>query len=246
MSEDPGTGDASAPPAGSDPHVLVDEIERPSLDDDTVHHLTRVRRLVPGDALTVTDGSGRWRRATLTSVGGVEITGDVVEVARPVPAITIAFALTKADKPERTIQKLTELGIDRIVPFRAARSVVRWDEAKAAANHRRWLQIVRSAVEQSHSCWMPTLAPVTTLSEIATQGAHRVDRHGDPPSLARTVLAVGPEGGWDETERNLLPSAIGLGPNVLRAETAALTAGGVMTALRSGLVVEVPSNGHGK
>lgn len=245
MSHD-AVGDASAPPAGSDPHVIVDDLEQPAVDEAAAHHLARVRRLVVGDPLTVTDGAGRWRRCTLADGGALAVAGDVVHVARPVPEITIAFALTKADKPERTIQKLTELGVDRIVPFRAARSVVRWDEAKAAANHRRWTQIVRAAVEQSHSCWMPTLEPVATLSEIATQGAHRVDRHGQPPSLARSVLAVGPEGGWDEAEKDLVPSAVGLGPNVLRAETAALTAGGVMTALRSGLVAEVAPNGHGK
>lgn len=235
----------TAPPAGRRPHVLVDDLDRLVLGDDTWHHLTRVRRAEHGSTCTATDGAGRWRQCTVGESGRLVAAGEIVEVPRPAPSLTIAFALTKGDKPELIVQKLTELGIDRIVPFRAARSVVRWDEAKSAANHRRWVKIARAAVEQSHACWVPTVEPVTTLGEIATQGAQRVDRGGVPPSLARTVLAVGPEGGWDPEERALLPSAVALGPHVLRAETAALTAGGIMSALRSGLVAESTPNGHG-
>ncbi len=224
--------------------MVVDDLEDLELDDDTWHHLTRVRRTPPGSACTATDGAGRWRWCTVGDDHRLVAAGEVIEVPRPTPPLTIAFALTKGDKPEVTVQKLTELGIDRIVPFRAARSIVRWDEAKAAAHHRRWVEISRQAVAQSHACWLPTVEPVTTLRNLATQGAQRVDRHGAAPSLARTVLAVGPEGGWDDDERDLLPGAVGLGPHVLRAETAALTAGGIMTALRSGLVSERPESGH--
>lgn len=232
------------PPAGSAPHVVLDDIEALDVDPHTWHHLTRVRRTPPGSSCTATDGVGRWRWCTVGDDHGLVAAGEVIEAPRPTPNITIAFALTKGDKPEVTVQKLTELGIDRIVPFRAARSVVRWDEAKAASQHRRWVEIARQAVAQSHGCWMPTVEAVTTLRDLATEGAQRVDRFGEAPSLARSVLAVGPEGGWDDAERDLIPGATGLGAQVLRAETAALTAGGIMTALRSGLVVERPQSGH--
>jgi 16S rRNA (uracil1498-N3)-methyltransferase len=226
------------PPAGSAPHVLVAAVDQPQLDDDSRHHLLKVRRLRPGDDLTVTDGHGRWRTCQLAGGGAIEPHGAIVTVPRPDPPITIAFALTKGDKPELVIQKLTELGVDRIVPFAAARSVVRWDPGKADAQHRRWLAIARTALEQSHRCWMPTVSGLATFADVVGLGATAVDRGGGPPSLTRSVLAVGPEGGWTTEERNALRDRVGLGPHVLRAETAALTAGGVMCSLRSGFVAE--------
>lgn len=226
------------PPADADAHVVVDDIAAPALDDDTTHHLLRVRRLGDGSVCTVTDGAGRWRRCRLTASGGLEPDDETVTVPAPAPAITIAFALTKGDKPEVVIQKLSELGVDRIVPFRAERSVVRWDAGKAAAQHRRWVTIARGAVEQSRGVWLPAIDPVGDVDEVVALGASRLDRDGSGPSLARSVLAVGPEGGWSDRERDRLPSAVAVGTNVLRAETAALTAGGILCALRSELVRE--------
>ena len=103
--------------------VFVDDLDAPSLAGDDEHHLRRVLRVRDGEEITLADGSGRWRAATF---------GDPVRAAsaihvepEPVPMITIAFALVKGDRPEFVVQKLTELGVDRIVPFVAARSVVR-------------------------------------------------------------------------------------------------------------------------
>lgn len=234
---------SSQPPDGTAPHVLVTDLDGLALDDDTWHHLLRVRRVRTGAPVTVTDGAGRWRRCRLASTTSLEPDGDVVALGRPDPEITVAFALTKGEKPELVIQKLTELGVDRIVPFRAARSVVRWDEDKAEAAHRRWTAVARAAVEQAKRCWLPQLDPITDVSGLAGRGAARVDRGGEVPSLARRVVAVGPEGGWDDRERELLPTAIDLGPHVLRAETAALTAGVVLCSLRSGLVVRAGTKG---
>ncbi len=227
------------PPADVAAHVLVADVGNPTLDDAAVHHLVRVRRLTRGTPCTVTDGNGAWRRCRLTSTATLEVVGDPVSVAKPSPPITIAFALTKANKPETVVQKLTELGVDRIVPFRAEHSVVRWDDDKAESQHRRWGLVARGAVEQSRGVWLPTIDPVGDVDTVAALGAARLDRGGSPPSLARSVVAVGPEGGWSDRERDRLPSAVEVMGNVLRAETAALTAGGMLCALRSGLVREV-------
>lgn len=229
---------SEVPPADAASHVLVADIEHPELDADAAHHLRRVLRVRPGAMCTATDGRGRWRWCRVGDGTRLQPIEDTHEVPRPEPPIVIAFALTKGSKPELTVQKLTELGVDRIVPFRAARSVVRWDAAKAAANHERWQAIARSAVEQSRGCWLPEIDPVTSPEAVAALGAARAERDGAPPSLARPAIAVGPEGGWDDVERSLLPVSVGLGANVLRAETAAVTAGGLLTALRSGLVAE--------
>ena len=228
---------APEPPDGTAPHVVVERIDAPELDADTRHHLHRVRRLGDGAPVTATDGQGRWRWCRLTA-DGVEPTGEVVSLERPDPPITVAFALTKGDKPELVVQKLTELGVDVIVPFRAARSIVRWDADRAAAQHGRWVAIARGAMAQSRRCWTPDIRPVGDVGTLVGLGAARVDRGGRPPSLARSVVAIGPEGGWSEDERIALEPAVDLGPHVLRAETAALTAGALLCSLRSGLVRE--------
>jgi 16S rRNA (uracil1498-N3)-methyltransferase len=233
---------AGRPPSDAAAHVVVDDVDAPMLDDAAGHHLRRVRRLAAGTACTVTDGRGAWRRCRLTASAVFETDGPVVRTGRPTPPITIAFALTKAGKPETVVQKLTELGVDSIVAFRAAHSVVRWDEAKAAAQHARWEAIARGAVEQSRGVWLPTIGPVGDVDAVAALGAARLDRGGEAPSLTRCVLAVGPEGGWSDEERIRLPSVVGCADNVLRAETAALTAGGILCALRSDLVREPPDS----
>lgn len=223
-------------PDGSVPHAVVDDVGAPQLDDDTWHHLTRVRRLRPGSAITVTDGAGSWRPATLGDDGAVDPTGDVVTVDRSEPPLTVAFALTKGAKPDLVVQKLTEVGVDRIVAFAAERSVVRWDDAKVTAQHRRWQAIARGAVEQSRRAWLPLIDPLTGFDDVLGLGATLVDRGGEPLTGDDTVVAIGPEGGWSDAERAAATRRVSLGPAVLRAETAAIAAGVLVDALRRGRV----------
>lgn len=215
--------------------VFVDDLDAPVLRDDDRHHLERVLRVRPGDPLTVADGRGRWRTATfgpaLTAIG--EITEEPV----PVPPITIGFALVKGDKPELVVQKLTELGIDRIVPFRAERSVVRWDDARAAKAVVRLRAVARAAAMQSHRPRLPVVTDVTDFRVLAAEpGAALADRDGEPPTLDRPVVLVGPEGGWAPEERALPVPHVVLPGHVLRAETAAVTAGSVLAARRAGIL----------
>jgi 16S rRNA (uracil1498-N3)-methyltransferase len=217
------------------PMVFVADLEAPTLADGDRHHLERALRLRAGDPLTLADGHGGWRPARLGSEP--EPTGPVVVEPPSHPPLTIGFALVKLHKPELAVQKLTELGIDRIVPFRAERSVVRWDDDQAAKAVARLRSVARAAAQQSHRARMPLVEGVVTLGDIAADPeAVMADRGGDPPSLQRTTVLVGPEGGWSPEERSLLVPRMALGPHVLRAETAAVTAGALMAALRSGLV----------
>lgn len=217
------------------PLVFVDDLDAPVLSHDDRHHLTRVLRIRAGAPVVVADGSGRWRTAILGDE--LEPTGAVVATAAPVPSLTVAFALVKGDKPELIVQKLTELGIDRIVPFRGERSVVRWDDAKTAKATNRLRAVARAAAMQSHRPTLPTIDAVTDLATAAAiPGAALADRSGRPPSLEHPVLLVGPEGGWAAEERALGLPVVGLGAHVLRAETAAVTAGALLAALRAGLV----------
>ena len=83
------------------------------------------------DASAGGSGAGRWRPCRLTSGPLLEIAGATVGEPRPEPPITVAFALVKGERPELVVQKLTELGVDRIMPFVAGRSVVRWEPGRA-------------------------------------------------------------------------------------------------------------------
>jgi 16S rRNA (uracil1498-N3)-methyltransferase len=142
------------------------------------------------------------------------------------------------------VQKLTEVGVDRIVPFVAERSVVKWGDDKSERNQARLVTVAREAAMQSRRTWLPTVEPVATFDVLARRaGAALTERGGRPPTLTHPVLLVGPEGGWSERERTEGPPMIGLGPNVLRAETAAIVAGAALSGLRSALFESV--DGHG-
>jgi 16S rRNA (uracil1498-N3)-methyltransferase len=222
--------------------VFVADLDTLELADDDHHHLARVLRLRPGDELTASDGDGRWRLcrfgSPLEPLGAIEVD----EPSRP--ELTVAFALVKGQRPEWVVQKLTEIGVDRIVPFLAERSVVQWDEGKAGRNHSRLLTVAREAAMQSRRSRLPVLERVTTFLDVADRpGAALTERGGQPPTLALPVLLVGPEGGWSEGERQAGLPLIALGATVLRAETAALVAGAALSGLRSALFGGI--NGQG-
>jgi 16S rRNA (uracil1498-N3)-methyltransferase len=220
----------------------VRDLDAIELSDEDHHHLARVLRLRPGDELTASDGRGRWRRCRFGAP--LEPTGPVEIDDAPNPEITIAFALVKGERPELVVQKLTEVGVDRITPFVAERSVVHWDEPKATRNHVRLVTVAREAAMQSRRTWLPMVDPIATFSDVAGRaGAALTDRGGRPPTLAHPVLLVGPEGGWSERERSADLPSIGLGPTVLRAETAAIVAGAALAGLRSALFEPVHRHG---
>lgn len=224
------------------PHVFVADLDRPVLDDHDRHHLAKALRLRAGDRLTVSDGAGRWRPARFGPE--IEPDGEVQVAPAPTPAITIGLAPVKGQRPEWAVQKLTELGVDAIWLLVADRSVVRWEGERGAGHAERLARIVREAAMQSRRCHLPmvrvgvTIAEATTGSDVAL-----ADPGGGPPTLARPVVLVGPEGGWSDAERAAAPAVVGLVPTVLRAETAAVAAGTLLAALRHGTVTEPNTDG---
>ena len=213
------------------PFAFVDDLDEPVLDAGERHHLERVRRLRAGDRLTVGDGRGSFRVVRFGA--DLSVDGPVEQICRAVPSITVAFALTKNDKPELVVQKLTELDVDRIIPFVAARTVVRWDDAKAARNVERWRTIAREAAAQAHRPFLPDVSDIRTFDQIiATDDATIADPDGEPPTLERTTVLVGPEGGWAPDELAAAAHRTRLPGNILRAETAAVVAGALLVALR--------------
>jgi 16S rRNA (uracil1498-N3)-methyltransferase len=224
-------------------HVLVADIDAPALDSEDIHHLSSVLRLRPGEAVGVTDGAGAWRLCRFRTGGSPEAggsvhpDGEVVRLDRPDPQLTVAFAPVKGDRPEWAVQKLTEVGVDRIVLMQTDRSVVRWDSKRAQTHLERLRKVARQALMQSRGCWLPDVSGVHPFSALACcSGAALAALAGCPPSLEFSTVLIGPEGGWSLAEEALGLPTMALGSGVMRSETAAVAAGVLLAALRSGLV----------
>ncbi|MBW3580190.1 MAG: 16S rRNA (uracil(1498)-N(3))-methyltransferase [Actinobacteria bacterium] len=240
-----GAGSASDLP-DADAHVFVADLEAPRFDDGDRHHLMQVLRLRPGQMVDAADGGGRIRRCRLGRHGDLEPCDPVVEVPTPEPALTVAVALTKGARPEVAVQKLTELGVDRIVPFVAARSVVRWEGERAVHHHRRLLRVAREAAMQSRRAHLPRVEEIGDfLTASSLPGAALCERGGRPPSLSDRAVLVGPEGGWAAAELAAGLPTVGLGPQVLRAETAAIAVATLLVGLRAGTVAPADDAGGG-
>ncbi len=205
-------------------HVIVGSLDALALDPSDAHHLSRVLRLREG----ALEPGGR-------DHGALEPDGDVAMVPRPSPELTVGFAVMKGDRPEWVVQKLTELGVDRIVPLRTERSVVRWDGERGAAAVERLRRVAREAAMQSRRCWLPSVAGIDV--PVSFPEAALAEPGGVPLSLAHATVLVGPEGGWAPPELAGAAATVSLGELVLRSETAAVAAAALLGALRSRSVV---------
>jgi 16S rRNA (uracil1498-N3)-methyltransferase len=237
--------------------VFVEDLEALLLSQEDMHHLAGVLRLRDGEVVIAGDGQGNWRHCAVaattgptTGRGGATIElrpiGPLSHTVRGAPEITICFSLTKGDRPEWTVQKLTELGVDTLVPMISERTVARPAPAAAQQRLERLRRVAREAAMQSRRRWLPQVEMITELATII--GTKRdtppcvAAAGGAPPCLGHPFVIVGPEGGFSERDLESLgpsPPTIGLGDLTLRSETAAVTAGALLVALRSGLVGEM-------
>jgi len=240
---------ASAWAAGQDAaaHTFVD-----SLDDHLEiggadgHHLQRVRRLRVGEHITVADGHGTWRRYDIESAGSGRLVlharSDPCVEPEIVPRVVVAMALTKAGALDTVVARCTELGVARFQPIQTRRCVVRWTAAQADQALERLRVTAREASTQSRRARLPGLSPVADLASLADQpGVVVADRRGlsvstlSPPARGEVpddewIIVVGPEGGLDPTELELLRRAprVSLGQHILRAETAPIAAAALL------------------
>ena len=246
-----GSRSGAAPPTpaavGAVAQVFVVDLDELPLTPDDEHHLVHVLRLRSGEAVVASDGAGRWRACRFTasvtrSVPGspiLEPDGPVVTSVRAEPEVTVAFVPVKGGRPEWVVQKLTETGVDRIVVLESLRAVVRWEGDRRARALDRLRRVAREAAAQSRRAWLPEVVGLAGLDDLRVRLAPvplaLAQLDGDPPSMRAPAVAIGPEGGWDASEASGLP-LMGLGPQVLRSETAAMAAGLLLCALREGLV----------
>lgn len=223
---------------------FVERIDRgmAELRGDDARHLTRVLRVEAGQQFEISDNSAAWLAEIAEARDERVVFRTIDALAEPEPPvrITLVAALFKFDRFEWMVEKATELGVARIQPVEAARTEKGLLEA-AAKRIERWRKIAREASQQSRRLRMPEIGaalPLPRAFETAAGRRYFLDEAGAPPLLAaldrsravptEVTLAIGPEGGWTETERQLASQSgwvpAGLGAGILRAETAAVAA----------------------
>lgn len=219
-----------------------------AIDGDEAHHAVVVRRLRVGERIVVTDGRGRSADATVAAVGKRELTvtlDEVREVAAPTPSITVIQAIPKGDRGELAVEMMTEIGVDRIVPWASARSLGGWKGERAIKQHARWTSTAREAAKQSRRVWFPGIGDLARTDQILglIQAAdlavvlHEEASHSFaslPEPRGQVVLVVGPEGGLTDDEVDSCVGAgavaVKLGTEVLRTSTAGVAAAAALLA----------------
>ncbi len=210
-------------------------------------HAAVVRRVRVGEQITLGDGSGVWLSGAASLVEPTRVDVQITsrtDVERPNPQLVLVQALAKGDRDELAAQASCELGVDEIVPWQAARSVSRWEGAKAAKGRERWATIVREAAKQAHRAWIPTVSEVQSTTQLAQRAGAQRMLLLEPSATNRLteleldgrdiVLVVGPEGGISGEELERLEAAgaerVVLGDAVLRTSTAGPAAIAVLSA----------------
>jgi 16S rRNA (uracil1498-N3)-methyltransferase len=229
---------------------FVDQIRhgRAVLAGDDARHLRQVLRAETGQRYEICDNRDVYL-AEIEAVRKDEVSFQALEklpVEPPPLELSLLIALTKFDRFEWAIEKATELGVAAIVPLETERSEKGLERA-ALKRLERWRKIARESSQQSRRARMPEVSDPAGLERaLAIPGANRyfLDEAGGTPLLSavpqhrassdKVMLAVGPEGGWTDPERQLARrlgwTPVSLGPLILRAETAAIAATAVVVS----------------
>ena len=212
---------------------------------DEARHLTRVLRVEPGQRFEISDNVGVYL-AEVEEARGERVLFRVQEPIDSTPppmCVTLCAALIKFDRFEWIIEKATELGVERIVPVDTTRTERGLFEASRKRSER-WARIARESSQQSRRAYLPEILPAVRFeASLEIQSGVRIFlEEGTAPALLRILpdgldsaaVLLGPEGGWTDRERELAASAgwlaASLGPQVLRAETAAVASLAVLMA----------------
>jgi 16S rRNA (uracil1498-N3)-methyltransferase len=221
------------------------------LDGEEGRHAAAVRRLRAGERLDVADGAGRVARCVVdrTERGRLLLTVEAVRDVPPrLPRLVLVQALAKGGRDELAVETATEFGVDAVVPWQAARSVVQWSGDRGGRGRHRWEATALAAAKQSRRATVPVIEPLATTADLASwaaAGACLLVLHEDadqpltraalPAGAPAVLLVVGPEGGIGDDELGRLTTAgahpVRLGPEVLRASSAGPAAVAVLSVL---------------
>lgn len=208
------------------------------LDGPEGHHAAAVQRLRAGEELLLGDGRGGTARAVVIAALKQSLRVEIVKRAFEPPnrpRLVVAQGIAKGERGELAVQAMTEVGVDEILPWAAARSVAVWKGERGQKSREKWVATAREAAKQARRAWVPVIGgnpdvatreikPTFVLHEEATERLSTVDL----PDSGEIVLVVGPEGGIDDRELKLFLEtgavAVRLGDNVLRTSTAGVAA----------------------
>jgi 16S rRNA (uracil1498-N3)-methyltransferase len=210
---------------------------------DEAHHAVAVRRSRVGESVVLTDGRGGQATGLITATGRrlmqVRI-GEVLQTIEPTPALWIAQAIPKGERGERAVEVLTEIGVARIFPWAAERSVGQWRGERADKALAKWRSTARESGKQARRTWAVEVAPLLQTADLLAlvaevdlaivlhEGAAGPLAHVPVPSQGTILIIVGPEGGITEPEVESLTTAgaapVRLGTEILRTSTAGVVA----------------------
>jgi 16S rRNA (uracil1498-N3)-methyltransferase len=210
-----------------------------TLTGPTAHHLSAVLRIKAGDQIELRDGSGGAWLALVTRLDGAGVEARLLarqrlESESPL-ILTVALAGARVDRMELVIRQATELGAQRLIMFRAARSQYGLVDGRAENRKRRWLKIAREALCQCGRVRVPEIVIVPDLGALLENlpAWHEERQQGlmslwqRSPQCRDLILVIGPEGGFTELEvasfRQAQFNTVRMGPRILRFETAAVT-----------------------
>lgn len=212
-------------------------------------HAATVKRIEPGEPVLLADGSGVVAECETVAAAADRLEVRIVAVREEHPGrprVTLVQALAKGDRDDQAIEAATELGVDRIVPWQAERSIVQWRGERGAKARRKWEQVVRAAAKQSRRATVPVVAELLDRKRLASladanvvllvlhEDADEALAGLDLSAADEVVLVVGPEGGISPAEldalRDVGARVVRLGPHVLRASSAGPAAISVVMA----------------
>ncbi|MCJ7841827.1 16S rRNA (uracil(1498)-N(3))-methyltransferase [Lederbergia sp. NSJ-179] len=219
------------------------------LSGDDYHHIVHVMRMKEGAAFWVVFSDSKTALVSLETIYDSKIEAKIInweEQDKELPVhVTIASGLAKGDKLDWIIQKGTELGAAEFAPFIAERSIVKWEAKKAEKKLLRWKKIAKEAAEQSHRQTLPLIQSPMKLANLIQYSQafdwkvlafEEAAKEGEISQFAqilstmekseKVIIVFGPEGGMTDQEKNVLVEnefkICGLGPRILRTETAPL------------------------
>lgn len=213
---------------------------------DDAHHLRHVLKMKPNELIVVIDGEGGEYRARIASISQRQVRVTILErlssQTESALELTVAQGYLKDKKMDGSVRQLTELGVTRWVPFLSSRSVPAPSSARMRGRYRRWEKISLESLKQCGRSRVMSIAPLIGFDEIIShaapydlklifweaskgQSALPFKPEMKPSSI---FLAIGPEGGFGPEEIDHAKAngfkVMGLGPRILKAETAVLAA----------------------
>lgn len=208
------------------------------------HHIARVLRMQPGDRLILVDEEGREHQGLIKQIGSdtliVGVEGTTLRESGKEPRIILCQGLPKGDKLELIIQKCTELGVGRLIPFSSSRTVPKLDQDRELKRLERWRRIALEASQQSNRTDVPEVSSIMAFDRMLDvvdaevklllwEGERTRSLKGvmaELPKPQQVAVIVGPEGGLSRQEvelaeqRGFVP--VTMGDRILRTETAGI------------------------